>query len=123
MFRNSEFLQALRSDAGADLAESGDDTVFLLGMEGSPPDPGWSTQETVLDTLVKAFQPSPVLTHVELFIPPKNEENDRVTFASYVGRSAGWGSSLPDSCEFYTGGARSWRAIPVRASKIIQFLQ
>ena len=123
MFRNSEFLRALKGDAGVDVADLEHDTVFLIGMEAGPASSEWSVQETILDTLVKAFQPSPVLTHVELFIPPGCEKESEVTFATYVGRHAGWGASFPDSRDFYTGGVHSWRAIPVRASKIVQMVR
>ena len=40
--------------------------------------------------------------------------DDETTFATYIGREAGWGSSNPDA-DFYLGGEHSWRAFPVKA--------
>lgn len=124
MFRNAEFRNAWQCDI-AGTAESSEqlphtddeDVIFLLGLEPSVPNADWSTSETILDSLVKAFQPAPIFTHVELFLPPSSKESE-VTFATYLGKHAGWGSSFSDSPKFYIGGTHSWRAIPVRAKSI-----
>ena len=70
------------------------------------------------------FQPSPVLTHVELLIPPDEDPNPMSSaeqythFATYLGKQSGWGSSFAKSKQFYTRGrdAESWRALPIVAT-------
>lgn len=96
--------------------ESDEDVIFLLGIESGPPRDDWTFGERVLDTLVRNFQPSPVLTHVELFLMPESPD-DETTFATYLGRQAGWGSSEPDT-DFYLGGKNSWRAFPIKSSQV-----
>lgn len=115
MFRSAEFRNAIIREVGI---TNNDDTIYVLGMEVGTPNNSLSIEEIVLDALVKTLQPAPVLTHVELFIPPGSGSN-YVTFATYLGRSAGWGESFPGSRDFYLGGKHSWRAIPVRASNIV----
>lgn len=94
-------------------SEDGEEFVFLLGIEAGAPKEDWSFGERFLDMLVRNFQPSPVFVHVELFVPPRNSD-DQTQFATYVGRKAGWGSS-GDDASFYVGGRNSWRAFPVKA--------
>lgn len=84
-----------------------------MGIESGSPDPDWSTRDIVIDTLVKRFQPEPVITHVELFVPPGSAD-DHTAFATYVDRKAGWSASFTSSEEFYLGGEHSWRAVPAR---------
>lgn len=90
-----------------------EDLVFLLGIEGGPVKPEWTLGERVLDSLVKKFQPDPVFVHVELFLMPSSADQE-TTFATYLGREAGWGSSEPDT-SFYLNSRNSWRAFPVRS--------
>lgn len=101
------------------------ETVFLIGLEGSRShDPSWSILRTVLDSLVRNSQPSPVLTHVELLILPRTW-GDEVHFSTYLGHHAGWGSTFPNSREFYLGAVNghNWRAIPVQGVKIAEMLR
>lgn len=96
--------------------ESDEDVIFLLGIEAGPPRDDWTFGERVLDSLIRNFQPSPVLTHVELFLMPETPD-DETTFATYLGREAGWGSSEENS-GFYLNGKNSWRAFPIKASQV-----
>ena len=93
-----------------------DDVIFLLGIEAGPPRDDWTFGERALNSLIRNFQPSPVLTHVELFLMPETPD-DETTFATYLGRKAGWGSSEPDT-DFYLDGKNSWRAFPIKASRV-----
>lgn len=97
--------------------------VYLLALEADPPDPDWNFSQRALDSLVQAFQPTPVLTHVELLIPPEYDPDPALHaeqyahFATYLDKQSGWGSSFPKSKQFYTRGnnAESWRAVPIVA--------
>jgi len=97
--------------------------VYVLALEADPPDPNWDWEQRALDSLVQAFQPSPVLTHVELLIPPDEDPNPMSSaeqythFATYLGKESGWGTSFDKSKQFYTRGrdAESWRALPIVA--------
>ena len=97
--------------------------VYVLALEADPPDPNWDWEQRALDSLVQAFQPSPVLTHVELLIPPDEDPNPMSSaeqythFGTYLGKQSGWGSSFGKSKQFYTRGnnAESWRALPIVA--------
>lgn len=93
------------------------DAVYLLMLEGDAPNPEWTFFEKALDLAVQTVQPSPALTHVELFVPPRRE-GEEPHFGTYLGKEAGWGSDFGDSVDFYLNEARngpSWRAIPVFA--------
>lgn len=97
--------------------------VYVLALEADPPDPNWDFSQRVLDSMVQVFQPSPVLTHVELLIPPDEDPNPMSSaeqythFGTYLGKQSGWGSSFAKSKQFYTRGhdAESWRALPIVA--------
>ena len=99
-------------------------TVFLIGLEGHTGDPGWSLAQRVIDSLVRHFQPSPVLTHVELLIPPQNKGSE-THFSTYYQHVAGWGSSFNYSTHFYLGPVNfsNWRAIPVQAKQLVERLR
>ena len=100
------------------------ETVYLLGLESGPCDPHWSMARRALDLLVRTFQPSPVITHVEILLLHRST-GDQVHFSTYLGHTAGWGSSFPDSKEFYLGRQHTcrWRAIPVQGVKIAELLR
>lgn len=88
--------------------------VYLLALEGSPnPDPSWGLAETALDAVVQLFQPSPAISHIELFVPQNNSFDDP-NFATYIGCKAGWGKSFGGQRNFYLGrNASLWRAVPI----------
>ena len=89
--------------------------VYLLFVDPDDPNPDWSFFEKALDSLVQALQPLPASTHVELFVPPEDETQD-VHFATYMGKSAGWGSAFGGAKDFYLGNnLTKWRAVPVFA--------
>jgi len=92
------------------------DVVYLLAVEGDAPAKNWSWAERMLDQLVQFMQPTPVMTHVELMIPPTHDDA-HVNFASYLGQTAGWQSVASAAGErFYmVDNADSWRAVPVFA--------
>lgn len=97
------------------------ETFFLIGLEGDDPDPSFSFGQRVIDKLVKSFQPSPVLTHVELLLPPSSSR-DESHFSTYLGRNAAFGSKFANSKTFYLGGGNvnSWRAIPVQGARALK---
>ena len=92
-----------------------DDIVFVMALEGDDPDPSWSFWHRALDFLVQTMQPSPVMTHVELFVPPLPTPGaKKVHFSTYACKTAGWEFHFENSFNFYLGkNASSWRAVPV----------
>ncbi len=115
--------RALRGGGGApDGAPGGadggasTDVVYLIAVEGDEPNKNWSFAERLLDRLVQALQPSPVLTHVEVMVPPTHDGR-HINFASYIGKTAGWQSTTgPAGERFYLQeNADSWRALPIFA--------
>ena len=108
-------LDLTESDRNLPSSEREDvETVFLLALEGGSQDPRWGFFERALDTLVKFCQPSPIFTHVEIFIPTQRKGGD-VHFATYLGRHADWGSGFGSGKAFYCDehNEARWRAIPV----------
>lgn len=100
------------------------ETVYLLGLESHEADPSWSYARHALDSLIRHFQPNPVLTHIELFMAPRTR-GEETHFSTYLGHAAGWGSSFGDGAEFYLGRIHvgAWRAIPVQAKRIERHLR
>lgn len=99
--------------------------VYMLAMEGDAPDKNWKWYEKLLDAVVQAVQPSPAMTHVELFMPVFSDDDDP-HFATYLGKNSGWGKSFGDSESFYLdphGNGPSWRAIPIMANDAVQRLR
>ena len=95
--------------------ESLDDVVFALFLEcRDGPVAGASAAENALASLIKTFQPSPSMAHVELFIADGKGDPH---FATYIGRHAGWGFTFGDNQgDFYmNANAGLWRALPIRA--------
>jgi len=92
----------------------GNDVVYLIGVEGDAPNPSWSWPERFLDRLVQTFQPAPVLTHVEIFVPP-SFDGTHVNFATYIGKTANWQPCGDAAAQkFYLiDNADAWRAIPI----------
>lgn len=115
MFKSEELHRFLK------VVESSDDTetVYLLGLEAHEPDPKWSCARHALDYMIRHFQPSPVLTHVELLMLPRRK-GDEAHFSTYLGHSAGWGSSFGEGVDFYLGRLHvgAWRAIPIQARRL-----
>jgi hypothetical protein len=82
--------------------------VFLEKGESS----GKSPFEKTLDYLIEHCQPSPVMTHVELVIPPVGMEP--AVFSTYLGETAQWRADADENRRFYfEQNAGKWRAVPV----------
>ena len=106
------------------------DFVYLLALEGDEPNPEWTFWHKALDFVVQTFQPAPVMTHVELLVPPtQTKKEPKVHFATYSCKTAGWEghfekppASPGEGLRFYLGGrnATSWRAIPIMASDLAE---
>lgn len=100
-------------------AVENDDTevVFLLCLEPLKESADVSFGERVLNTAIRNCQPSPVLMHVELVVPPTRKKDDML-FSTYIGKRAAWGSSFERQREFYSDmNAGRWRALPVLAPR------
>ena len=96
------------------------DTVYILALQADDSEnPEWGVWDRVLDGLVKMFQPSPVMTHVELMLPPSEATPATlrgVHFAAYKRQLAGWGEALQDKHSFYMlENYARWRAMPIVA--------
>lgn len=97
------------------------EVVFLLALEGDDePNPKWGWLDRTINSLVCALQPSPVLSHVEIFIPT-DRKGGEVHFSTYLGRHAAWGSEFGNDKTFYMGHNESkWRAIPIMGKNAIE---
>ena len=99
--------------------------AYIVGLEADSPDANWTFLQRSIDTVVQSFQPSPVLTHVELVLPPPEDglpagtspnADPHMNFATYLGRKAGWGTTFENAEDFYLGkNFDAWRAIPIVA--------
>jgi len=93
------------------------DVVFALFLEPHEPDPD-SGPPGVFDRLisyvVKHFQPSPVMVHVELVVPCPPGSTQPVNFATYIGCKSDWQEDRRKNADYYLGTtANKWRAVPV----------
>jgi len=99
--------------------------AYVVGLEADQPNAEWSVFQRSIDKLVQSFQPSPVMTHVELVMPPSEEGlppgtspdlDPHINFATYLGRKANWGTTFENAEDFYLGkNYDAWRATPVVA--------
>jgi len=91
--------------------------AVLLFLEADKPAPDFSIGEKALDTLVQLMQPSPSITHVEMFVPATDESAADQHFSTYLGATgATWTNGYGDGLRFYLdpkGNGASWRAVPV----------
>lgn len=95
------------------------DVVFALFLEPSDvKDARLSIAESVIDSAIRYFQPSPTMIHCEYIIPPNiREKTDKTQFATYLGRRAAWQTDLRDGFGYYLKEkADQWRAVPIFAS-------
>ncbi|MAQ22814.1 MAG: hypothetical protein CMK83_01215 [Pseudomonadales bacterium] len=125
--RNQEPTGDAPVDAGGAKVQPGRSrsVAYIVGLEADAPDTKWTFLQRSIDAIVQSFQPSPVLTHVELVLPPPEEglptgtspdADPHMNFATYLGRKAGWGTTFENAEDFYLGkNFDAWRAIPVVA--------
>lgn len=95
------------------------DVVFALFLEPSDvKDARLSFVESLIDSAIRYFQPSPTMIHCEYIIPPNmGESSDKTQFATYLGRKAAWQTDLRDGFGYYLKEkADQWRAVPIFAS-------
>ena len=94
------------------------DVVFVLFLEPrNGPDPAASLGERLVTAAVEMFQPSPVLAHCELVVPPAPGVKTHTNFATYLGQDAAWQADKRNSLNFYLiDNAARWRAVPVFAT-------
>jgi hypothetical protein len=89
----------------------------MLFLEADASGSDFSMGERALDTLVQVMQPSPSITHVEMFIPATDESAADQHFSTYLGSTgAAWTNGYGDGPRFYLdpkGNGASWRAVPV----------
>jgi len=125
--RNQEPTGDAPVDAGGAKVQPGRSrsVAYIVGLEADAPDTKWTFVQRSIDAIVQSFQPSPVLTHVELVLPPPEEglptgtspdADPHMNFATYLGRKAGWGTTFENAEDFYLGkNFDAWRAIPIVA--------
>jgi len=94
-----------------------DDVIYVMAMKTASTASCYD--ESLLDTMVRKFQPSPVFVHVELLLPP-HPHNKQMHFSTYVGESAGWGHSHENISEYYKKNIENWVAIPVVGTGIVK---
>lgn len=105
------------------------ESVFLMALKGDDaPNQQWSLWDRFIHFAVRTFQPNPVFTHVELFVPPDlhatNVNGTNVHFSTYNGQRASWGERYEQDPTFYTGfNFDKWIAIPVRGDGAVSRLR
>lgn len=100
------------------LPEDPDDLGFLLCLTPPPPTADWTIGQTVLDAVVRTFQPSPEIVHCELLLPSSSDPSAKRHFASYIGKTGRWYDDDAGQHDFYLGtNAQFWRAIPITLPK------
>ena len=94
------------------------DVVYALFLEPSDvKDKRMSIAESLIDSAVRYFQPSPTMIHCELIVPPNvDEKTNKTQFATYLGRKAAWQTDKEDGFGYYLKEkANQWRAVPIFA--------
>lgn len=96
------------------------DVVFAMFLEPHDPPYGLpppSLFDRLVDFVVKNMQPSPIMTHVELFIPCAPGAGLPVHFATYIDGKSSWRASREQNRAYYLEDtAQKWLAIPVFAN-------
>lgn len=105
-----KLLKAQREAAAND---GSGDVVFAVFLE-----PHTVSNPTVFDKaisyIVNNWQPSPVMTHVELVVPCAPGSGAPVNFATYIGDRSAWRVDRRENTAYYTGStAGKWRAVPI----------
>jgi len=97
------------------------DTLFAIFREAQPLEERYNDPEAdssmfgrVVDFIVANFQPSPVMAHVELVVPPPPDNKEvPMNFATYIGEHSRWECASDDNRRYYLFAGQKWRAVPV----------
>lgn len=99
------------------LDDGSGDVLFVLFLE--PVDDKSVTDapsffERMVNYVVRHCQPSPVMVHCELVVPPAPASSQPVNFATYLGQRSGWQTDRATNAQYYGGDtANRWRALPI----------
>lgn len=93
------------------------DVVFALFLEPHASEDAHvapSLFDRALSFAVANLQPSPVMAHVELVVPPPPTTDGPINFATYIGARSGWNVDTKSNHQYYLSvTAGKWRAVPV----------
>ena len=107
----------LSAQKKCELNDTSGDVVFAIFLEPHEPCPSTSPPtlfDRVVTYVVKRFQPSPVLVHVELVVPCAEASHLSMNFATYIGEQSGWQRDVEHNRSYYLETtANKWRAVPV----------
>ena len=114
------------ADADADAVADADpravsNTLFAIFREVQPaeeryddPSVDSSMLGRAVDFIVANFQPSPVMAHVELVVPPPpHDKAAPMNFATYIGEHSRWECASDPNRAYYLFTKQNWRAVPV----------
>lgn len=103
----------LQAQEDATQDDGSGDVVFALFLEHNEVEQSGMFNRLV-DFVVKHFQPSPGLVHVELVVPCAPSSLQPVIFATYLGSHSGWQTDAKNNSSYYLSStANKWRAVPV----------
>jgi hypothetical protein len=117
MAANEAIRKLLKAKESAEVDDQSGDVVFAMFLEPHSQDPS-SGPPNMLDKLisyvVNNLQPSPVMVHVELVVPPSPGSGAPVNFATYYGDRSDWRTDRKENAAYYMSTtAGKWRAVPV----------
>ena len=117
LLRSGDLERLLKAKAEQEVDDGAGDVVFALFLEPHPPAPDAPPPtmfDRVINFAVNNLQPSPVMTHVELFVPCAPGSTLPVHFATYIGGHAAWRTNRANNENYYlVNNANRWRAVPV----------
>ena len=116
MLKNSALQRVLESCTSSSTGQEAGNVVYALFLEpNNKRQCKLSSWDSVLETAIETFQPNPALMHCELLVPPvPNDDEDRISFATYIGRKSGWQTDKADSLNYYLiENIDRWRAVPI----------
>lgn len=95
--------------------------LFVIFREAQPAedrqdalDAEHSVFKRAMDFVVTNLQPSPVMTHVELVVPPPEcARESPMNFATYIGERSRWNYANDSNRQYYLFLTPKWRALPV----------
>ena len=104
----------LRAQQEQSADDGSGDVVFVMFLEPHECGSSQSVFDKIVSFAVNQCQPSPVMVHTELVVPPPPGSGAPVSFATYIGEHAAWRTDRAANSRYYlTNTAGHWRALPV----------
>lgn len=115
MLKNSALQRVLETCTSSSTDQDGGNVVYALFLEpNNKRKCKFSSWDSILETAIETFQPNPALMHCELLVPPVPSDDERISFATYIGRKSAWQTDKMDSLNYYLiENIDRWRAVPI----------